>query len=104
MKKLIIGFLFFLSTQVSAWDGSNSGKIDLVEVESGLPYSFRVRLEGEPSLCGNSNKWAYIRYDSPNYNAYLSVLLAAKMAGKTVTIYTNRSTQDYCEIGHLQFR
>ncbi len=103
MKKSVFIFLSLLSISVFSWDGNESGKLGLIEMESGLPYSFRVRLENEPALCGNSNKWAYVRYDNPNYNAYVSALLAAKMSGKTVAIYANRSTQDYCEIGHLQF-
>lgn len=94
--------LFPFCTQ--AWDGVSSGKIDLIEVEDTAPYSFRIRLVNDPELCGNTNKWAYVSHDNPNYNAYVSVLLASKMADKAVTIYANEGSQNYCKIGHLQMR
>ncbi|MFL0805623.1 MAG: hypothetical protein K6L81_18060 [Agarilytica sp.] len=106
MKKIVLSFwLFIFSGAALSYDGQATGKLDLVEVAD-AHYSFRVRLEGEPALCGNANKWAYINNSDPNYSAYVSSLLAAKMAQKVVTVYASRDTHSnaYCKIVHFQFR
>lgn len=104
MKKYFSILALFSSVSSFAWDGTANGKIGLIEVETGSAYSFRVWLDNDQALCGNTNKWAYVSYENPNYQAYVSVLLSAKIAEKQVTIFANRRSQDFCEIGHIQLR
>jgi len=100
---LIFG-LSLLSFSSLAWDGRVSGKVGNIDVTSGSNYGFRVTLVNGPALCGNDNKWAYLNDSDSNYQTYVSVLLAAKMADKNVTVYTNRETSSgngYCHIGYI---
>ncbi len=105
MRIVIITLLILFSNLTFAYDGKATGKLDLLEVSSNYPYSFMVRLVGEPPLCGSSNKtWAYISHDNPNYNAYVSALMATKLSDKEVTVYANHTSQGYCEVIHFHFR
>jgi hypothetical protein len=97
----IVGLLSFSS---QAWDGHVSGKIGSIDVTSGNNYDLRVTLVNGPKLCGNGNTWAYLNNSDSNYQTYVSVLLAAKMAEKNVTIYTSKETKSgngYCHIGYI---
>ena len=110
MKKIIyILVLATLSCPVfAAWDGTVTGKIKQIDVEAlnGNNAGFRVALEGKPSLCGNQHTWAYVNRSDDNYQTAVSVILAAKMAGTPVTLYTNKNAgwSDYCHIGYIVLR
>ncbi len=108
MKKLSgILAIYIISFSGYAWDGVKTGKVGSVDVTGGTNYGFRVVLEGAPKLCGNGHGWAYINEPDSNYQTYVSVLLAAKMAGSTVTIYANQernSGNGYCHIGYISVR
>ncbi|WP_054113230.1 hypothetical protein [Marinagarivorans algicola] len=96
-------FLFTLNAY--SWDGAVTGKVSKVDVTSAENYGFRIVLEGEPALCGNSIKWAYLNSSASNYQTYVSMLLAAKMAQSTVTIYTHQTgSSKYCSIGYISVR
>ncbi|WP_196158982.1 hypothetical protein [Reinekea sp. G2M2-21] len=104
MKKLVIGLtvLVMLSLKAYAWDGvvtNTIAKIDVVV--DGENYGFRVYLNGSPALCGTTSDWAYVNKSSSNYDAIVSSLLAAHMAGRRVTLYTNKMASGYCHIGYL---
>jgi hypothetical protein len=105
LKRLMLSlFLLVISFSASAWDGTVSGKVFTIDVTGGTNYGFRVTLSGGPKLCGNDHAWAYLNDNDSNYNTYVSVLLAAKLADRTVTIYTNRkggTTNGYCHIGYI---
>lgn len=107
MNKLTVSlFLLLLSVNVfSAWDGTVTGKIDHVDVavQNGNNAGFRVHLVGAPKMCGNEHTWAYVNKSDDNYQTAVSVLLAAKMSEKTVTIYSNLNSNwgDYCQIGYV---
>lgn len=108
MKKLIFSIsliLLSVSSYGVPFDGSAKGKLGLVEVSGELPYSFMVRLtDGGAAMCGaNTTKWAYVSHDDPNYSAFISVLLATKLADKTVDIYSRNVIGDKCKIVHLGF-
>ena len=101
--KFFMGLIFF-SNQAVAWDGVASGKINLIQVTDSENYGLRVSLVNSSALCGNKHTWAYVNKSTSNYQTYVSVLLAAKMAGKSVTIYANKekkSGKEYCHIGHI---
>lgn len=105
--RFIFGFIcLVLSVHAFAWDGNVSGKIYSVDVTGGENYGFRVSLDnGSKALCGNNHKWAYVNESFSNYQTYVAVLLAAKMAEKTVVLYTNqRGSNGYCEIGYISIR
>jgi len=86
------------------FDGSGKGKLGLVEVSGELPYSFMVRLVVEKPMCGpDTSKWAYVSQDDANYNAFVSVILATKLADKTVDIYSEKISPDKCKIVHIGF-
>jgi len=105
MKNIIACILILFSNQtLAAWDGHVSGKIARVDVTSGNNYGFRVILSGSPKLCGNEHAWAYINESDSNYAVYVSVLLAAKAASQTVTLYVTRkggAANGYCHIGYI---
>jgi hypothetical protein len=99
-KKIITIILLSLAFPVLAsWDGSASGKINQIQVTAESNYAFRITLIDNPSLCGNSNQWAFLNKDDSNYETYVSLLTAAKFAQAPVTIFANQSTNGYCKIG-----
>ena len=79
-----------------AWADSDTGVIDLIEIEvtdshQALQISFG---EGEGNLfCNDPNANypdnAYLSTTSPNYEAVLSMALAAYMSGSNIRIHTN---------------
>lgn len=88
----------------SAWDASVTGLIAGADVTDGPGYEFRIDLQGSPGLCGSGgSSWAYVNRESPNYQAYVATLLAAKLAGAYVTVYTTRDAgTGYCRIGYVR--
>jgi hypothetical protein len=106
--KLSLPLLLIFSTNVFAsWDGILAGKINAIDVAPGQNYGFRVSLINAPKLCGNNHTWAYLNESDSNYQTFVSVLLAAKMADKQVTLYTkieSTSGHDYCHIGYISLR
>lgn len=106
MKKLLfIGLCMFSQQVFAAWDGVRSGKVANIDVTGGNNYGFRVWLGGVTSMCGNDHGWAYINELDSNYQVYVSVLLAAKMAERTVVIYTTQTgSNGYCHIGYMGMR
>lgn len=106
---LAASLLMAMSAHVHAWDGAVTGRVSAYEIAAletgGHNYDFRVHLEGVSTMCsGGAGSWAYINTDAGNYKATVAALLAAHATGKSVTIWTNRSAQDYCQIGHLMMR
>jgi hypothetical protein len=106
--KFLLLLLLISSTNVyAAWDGIIAGKINAIDIAPGQNYGFRVSLTNSPKLCGNSHTWAYLNESDSNYQTFVSVLLAAKMADKQVVLYTNienASGQGYCHIGYISLR
>lgn len=103
-RLICLAFLALSSPNVVAWDGMTTGHIRTIDVTGGNNYGFRVSLEGGPLLCGNSHTWAYINEADSNYQTYVAVLLAAKAAKQSVTLYTNRqnnASDGYCHIGYI---
>jgi hypothetical protein len=87
----------------TAWsfDGDVTGTIS-VEITQVGNYSFRVRLNGSPAMCGNSNQWAYLSDgDSANYKTFVAALLAAKQAREQVRVWSNRDSSGFCKIEHV---
>lgn len=105
VKEIFLMFMIvFPGTVLATWDGTESGKINRIEVTSGNNYGFRVLLEGTPALCGNEHNWAYLNETNSNYNTYVSVLLAAKLSNKAVTLFTRRKdgvSTGFCNIGYV---
>lgn len=105
MNKKIIAFISFLlmsTTPLFAWDGAVTGKVGVMQVTHGENYGFRVHLTSGQQLCGNAHNWAYVNNSDSNYNTYVGVLLTAKTAQHTVTIYSNqKGSNGYCHIGHV---
>ena len=103
----VVIFLAFLSITAAAWDGAIEGQIQSIDVAPGENFGFRISLKNSPKLCGNGHAWAYVNESDSNYKTFVSVLLAAKMAEKTVTIYTGRETatgNGYCHIGYVSMQ
>ncbi len=85
-----------------AWDGAIQGRISKVEVAEATNYALRVHVVGDPPMCGaQTPDWAYLNEADSNYRVYVAVILAAKQAGDTVMIYTNRDSSGYCKVGYL---
>ncbi len=107
--RLLVATIIFVAFFKSAlaWDGSTTAKIYQIDVAVAENYGFRVMLEGLPALCGNSHSWAYLNKSSSNYETFVSVLLSARMAQKTVTLHTTKETisgNEYCHIGYITLR
>lgn len=106
-KHLIILAAILISSAAYSWDGAKTGKIQSIEVTNGGNLGFRVHLVGAPAMCGGEVAWAYLNENESNYNTYVSALLAAYMADKTVVIYSTKTPfngNDFCRIGHIQIR
>lgn len=94
----------FFSFTAQAWDGMITGKIQNIDVTGGQNYGFRISLVNTPPLCGSGHAWAYLNDTDSNYETFVSVLLAAKLSDRSVTIYTNKETisgNNYCKIGYI---
>jgi len=99
MRKIFFTLLF-LSVQTHAWDGVHRSTITTIEVTHESNYAFRVHLSSTPKMCGNTNTWAYLNKGDSNYETYVSLLTAAKFAGREVTLYTIVANGNYCKIAH----
>ena len=107
MRLFIFSALTITSSVVWSWAGSISGTVQIIDVAPGENYGFRVYLKDLPTMCGNTNNWAYVNESDSNYKTYVSVLLAAKMAGTPVVIFSERETvsgSGYCHIGYISLR
>ncbi|MBM0105755.1 hypothetical protein JM946_13520 [Steroidobacter sp. S1-65] len=108
MRRLAEGLTFaamlLVMNAASAWDGAVTGVIAGADATDGPGYEFRIDLQGSPQLCGSGSvSWAYVNRESPNYQVYVATLLAAKMAGAQVTVYTTRDAgTGYCRIGYVR--
>lgn len=100
--RAIVTLLLLCSAPAFAWDGVKGGKITGLDVTNAQNFGFRVYMDGTP-MCGTTESWAYINKDWDNYQAMVSLLTSAYLAGKTVTIYTNKVGQN-CEIGYVAMR
>jgi hypothetical protein len=98
------------ATAVHAWDGVVSGKISAlhgVGSSGGAPgnFDFRVQLAAQNVVCNSTvdASFAFINSSEANYKGLMAMLLSAYASGKTVTLYTNKSVQGYCQIGYVVF-
>lgn len=89
-----------VSSPAFAWDGTITGKISAIETAGGSNYGFRVTIDGTPACGTGSQTWVYMNTSYDNYQATASVLISSWVAGKTVTIFTNRIGTG-CEIGFV---
>ncbi|WP_233081938.1 DUF5992 family protein [Rheinheimera soli] len=100
VKKIYVLFFgFFMSMTCLAWDGITIGKIHTIDVTDAENFAFRITFTNGEKFCG-IHTWAFLNKSDSNYDTYVSVLLAAKMAEKTVSVYTT-SSGGYCKIGYI---
>jgi hypothetical protein len=107
VRVLMCLLLATMSNLSFAWAGTVSGTVQMIDVAPGENYGFRVYIKDLPAMCGNSNNWAYINESDSNYKTYVSVILAAKMAGTPVVIFSEKETtsgNNYCHIGYISLR
>lgn len=91
------------ASPATAWDGIKSGKVSGIDVATeGQNFGFRVYLDGTP-MCGTTEAWAFVNKDANNYDAIVSVITSAYLAGKSVTLFTNQAGA-YCQIGYVTLR
>jgi len=104
VKGILCGSMILAANSASAWDAATTGLIAGADVTDGPAYAFRIDLVGSPALCGaGSQSWAYVNQDGPNYQSYVATLLAAKLSGSYVTVYTTRDAgSGYCRIGYVR--
>ncbi|GEM77540.1 hypothetical protein [Vibrio sagamiensis] len=104
MRYLLLTCVLLCSYAANAWHGDVRGNISNIHVTNGENFGFRVILEGNKPLCGNEHTWAYLNESDSNYETYVSVLLAARLADRPVTIYSNwetKSGKKHCHIGYI---
>lgn len=99
-KYILTLALFSYCNLASSWDGAIYGTISRIDITSGENYGIRIYLKDLPKLCGNQVDWAYLNESDSNYKTFVSVLLAAHMAQKNITLYTNQKN-GYCHIGYV---
>jgi hypothetical protein len=92
----------------TAWDGVVNGKVarlDAVGGSGGAPgnYDMRVILDNPSAVCAGAvdSSWGYINSNDANYKGVMALLLTAYTAGKTVALYTTKSSAGYCQIGYV---
>lgn len=79
---LSVGAVFYFAAPASA----QTGKIDNVVV-SDIGTAFRITLVGSPAMCtGDSYHMAYVDENSTRYDTFVSALVSAHLAKKTVSI------------------
>jgi hypothetical protein len=84
-----------------AVDGTVTGAVSKLDMTEATNLAFRVYLSGSPAMCGNANTWAYVEVSDTNYQGYVSFVMSAWMANKTLTIYSNRDASGYCQIIYI---
>ncbi|MEL6339469.1 MAG: hypothetical protein AAFQ65_06130 [Myxococcota bacterium] len=117
LKTLIVGMVsLLLPTAAVAWDGSVTGKVAMVSVNTdGQVY---VRLEGSPDLCtstGSSSPTSRhsavmkagrsgdgITHTSEGVQLMLKLLLSAKLSGKAVEVNSSNSSGWGCTLGNVR--
>jgi hypothetical protein len=100
IKFIFILTIFSYCNLASSWDGAIYGTISRIDVAPGENYGIRIYLKDFPKLCGNDSNWAYLNESDSNYKTFVSVLLAAHMSQKNVTLYSNQKN-GYCQIGYV---
>jgi hypothetical protein len=86
-----------------AWDGTVTGYSNTSDVTDADNHGFRITFTKREKFCGTSS-WAFINKSDSNYETYVSVLLAAKMSGKVITVYTTQQSSVFCKIGYIVLR
>jgi hypothetical protein len=88
-----------------AWDGQITGTIAVLDAAAdGENYGFRVRLDGNPVMCGTADSWAAINKSANNYDAIVGLMTSALLGGKSVTVYSNADAAGHCIIGYIIVR
>lgn len=99
IKYCMLAGIMGSSAFANAWDGDYTGKIRLIDVYEGF-NPFRIFLDVNMSAVCKSD-YAYVSPSQTTYQSFVSVLLAAKMADKTVRVYTTKDADGYCRISYL---
>jgi hypothetical protein len=117
--KMLIGFvamvavtavLFTLKPRPAhAWDGAVTGRVALIGVGgNGAAY---FKLENGPVLCGSStDRTVGLLYSPPqttidrqSSEAILSMLVSAKLSGRSVTVYSTNNPNNWgCIVGFVE--
>ena len=102
MKKVsaVLWFCLF-NFPAYAWDGAVTDRISAIEVTEGTNYGLRIFLANGAAQCTGGPVWSYLNETDSNYKTFTAALIAAKMSGSTVTLYTTRNTSGYCHIGYI---
>lgn len=95
--------LLSLAPNSYAWDGTVTGYINTIDVTDAENQGFRITFTQGEKFCGTST-WAFINKSDSNYETYVSVLLAAKLSSKLLTIYTTKQSSGFCKIGYMVLR
>ena len=102
MKYLLLVLTTLLSLNSFSWDGVDKDRIGSIQVTAAENAGFRVGFESGKVFC-DTHTWAYLNKSDSNYETYVSVLLAAKMSGQEVTVYTMKNgNHGFCNIGHIE--
>ena len=78
-----------------------TGLIRQIDVSVSDNRNFRVFLKDVPFECGSGETYAYIDNTANNFDTFLSVILAAKMANKPIRLYNQAGIQNNCVITYL---
>lgn len=106
MRKIFsaaIAAIVLFSGPASAWDGILTGTVVGIEVVApgGTSHNmdFRVYVSGTGKC--NGNGWAYIDSNTTNYNAIVATILSAKVTKSQISVYANKDSAGYCQIGDV---
>lgn len=102
--------LLIAMTGSHAWDGTISGKINEVSGvggSGGAPgnYDLRIVLTDVTEACGpGTPNWSYVNANDANYKGLMALLLMARAAANSVTLYTTKDPRGFCQIGYVVVR
>lgn len=91
-----------VSSLAWGWEGAVHGQIGSFDVAPGNNYGVRIILKTAVPMCGSTSTWAYVNEADSNYKVFSGALLAAKLSGASVTIYSTRDADTgFCHIGYI---
>ena len=101
--KVLTGIIFSVLSFFSsgATYDPKTGYIQQIDVTSGNNLGFRILLKGVDFECGNGSRQAYLNESDSNYQTFVSVLLAARMAKAKVRIYNAEGASQNCKITYV---
>ena len=85
-----------------AWAGFYTSTFTITQYYVAAPGNYQYRIFGVPnsSSCPDSPGWAYLEDTDPGSKAYITAILSAFLAGKSIGLYVT-PVNGFCHIGEV---